>query len=251
MDFFKSERLAARFQYLPQTGSTNTDLVASAVAKPIDFPHLSVLVAGEQTAGRGRTGRVWVSPPEKSLAISILVRPENWTRENFGWLPLVAGVAMSRAVKQALPGSSVGLKWPNDVHVSGKKVSGILSELLPDASGVVIGAGINLTLTLAELPIPESTSLQIEGWSGSVDEFLNSYLEQLSNLLNDFETATSTVRAECSTIGMTVRAIFPNESEVIGLATGIDDGGRLLISVPGDNQLLAVSAADIQHLRHN
>ena len=50
---------------------------------------------------------------------------------------------------------------------------------------------------------------------------------------------------------MTVRAIFPNQSEVIGLATGIDDGGRLLISVPGDNQLLAVSAADIQHLRHN
>ena len=110
MDFFKSEQLAARFQYLPQTGSTNTDLVALAVAKPMDFPHLSILVAGEQTAGRGRTGRVWVSPPEKSLAISILVRPENWTRENFGWLPLVAGVAMSRAVKQALAGSSVGLK---------------------------------------------------------------------------------------------------------------------------------------------
>lgn len=251
MDFFKSEQLAARFQYLPQTGSTNTDLVSLAVAAPTDFPHLSVLVAGEQTAGRGRTGRVWVSPPEKSLAISILVRPENWTRENFGWLPLVAGVAMSRAVQEALPGSPVGLKWPNDVQVSGKKVSGILSELLPDASGVVIGAGINLTLNLEELPIPESTSLELEGWFGSGDDFLSSYIEQLSNLLNDFETATSTVRAECSTIGMTVRAIFPNESEVIGLATGIDDGGRLLISVPSDNQLLAVSAADIQHLRHN
>lgn len=251
MDFFKSEQLAARFQYLPRTGSTNTDLVSSAVAAPNDFPHLSVLVAGEQTSGRGRTGRVWVSPPGKSLAISILVRPENWATENFGWLPLIAGVAMSRAVQRALPESAVGLKWPNDVQVSGKKVSGILSELLPDQSGVVIGAGINLTLTRDELPIPESTSLELEGWSGSVDDFLSGYLEQLSHMLNDFEASTSTVRAECSTIGRRVRAIFPNQSEVVGLATGIDDSGRLLISVPGQSQLLAVSAADIQHLRHN
>lgn len=251
MDFFKSEQLAARFQYVPQTGSTNTDLVAQASGDATNFPNLSVLVAGEQTAGRGRTGRVWVSPPEKSLAISVLVRPENWSRENFGWLPLTAGLAMRRAVQQALPDSSVQLKWPNDVQVSGNKISGILSELLPDARGVVIGAGINLTLTRDELPIPESTSLQLEGWVGTADDFLYVYLEQLSKLLKDFETTCESIRLECSTIGLQIRAIFPDQSEVIGLATGIDESGRLLISVSGENQLLAVSAADIQHLRHN
>ena len=251
MDFLLSEQVASRFEYLATTGSTNTDLVASALAKPGEFPHLSVLIAGEQTAGRGRTGRVWVSPPEKSLAISVLVRPENWSREDYGWLPLAAGVAMRRAVQQALPEAEVGLKWPNDVQVFGNKISGILSELLSDQSGVVIGAGVNLTLTKTELPITESTSLALEGWVGTADELLSTYLQNLRDLLQDSEETKASVRRECKTIGLRVKAIFPDGQEIVGLATGIDDSGRLLISVPGDQQLLAVSAADIQHLRHN
>ena len=251
MDFFKSAQAVKRFEYVAQTGSTNTDLVAQASANPSEFPGFSVLVAGEQTAGRGRTGRVWVSPPEKSLAISVLVRPAGWLKEDFGWLPLAAGLAMRSAVKTALPNAEVGLKWPNDVQVSGKKISGILSELLPDASGVVIGAGINLTLDHSELPIPESTSLLLEGWAGTADDFLFTYLEKLSELLRDVNLVRSGVKTDCNTIGLQVRAIFPDQSEAVGLAVGIDDSGRLLISVDGQSQLLAVSAADIQHLRHN
>ena len=129
MDFFKSAQTVKRFEYVEQTRSTNTDLVAAATANPSEYPHLSVLVAGSQTAGRGRTGRAWVSPAGKSLSISVLVRPQGWVPENFGWLPLVAGVAMRRAVSQTLSNSNVGLKWPNDVQVSGLKISGILSEL--------------------------------------------------------------------------------------------------------------------------
>jgi BirA family biotin operon repressor/biotin-[acetyl-CoA-carboxylase] ligase len=251
MDFFKSTQTVNRFEYVGQTGSTNTDLVNAAAANPSQYPHLSVLVAGSQTAGRGRTGRAWVSPAGKSLSISILVRPKGWSVENFGWLPLVAGVAMRRAVQSALPEKSVGLKWPNDVQVSGLKISGILSELLPGATGVVIGAGINLTLNKEELPIEAATSLLLEGSEISPDVFLNSYLEALAGLLEKFDDVPNLVRSECDTIGQTVRAIFPDGSEHIGLASGIDDSGRLLISVPGESQLLAVSAADIQHLRHN
>lgn len=251
MDFFKSAQTANRFEYVNQTGSTNTDLVAAAAASPNDFPHLSVLIAGSQTAGRGRTGRAWVSPAGKSLSISVLVRPMGWNIENFGWLPLVAGVAMRRAVQAALPQKSVGLKWPNDVQVNGRKISGILSELLPGAAGVVIGAGINLALEKDELPIEDATSLLLEGSVISPDEFLSSYLIALAGLLQNFETLPNIVRSECTTIGQTVRAIFPDGSEQVGLASGIDDSGRLLISVPGESQLLAVSAADIQHLRHN
>ena len=251
MDFFKSKQTAKRFDYVDETGSTNTDLVALASANPADYPHLSVLVAGAQTAGRGRTGRAWVSPAGKSLSISTLVRPIGWQTENFGWLPLVAGVAMRRAVQAALPGKQVGLKWPNDVQVNGLKISGILSELLPNGSGVVIGAGINLTLDKEELPIDAATSLLLEGSNIAPDEFLNSYLEALADLVSNWHGVPETVRAECSTIGQTVRAIFPDGSEKVGLATGIDGSGRLLISADAQPQLLAVSAADIQHLRHN
>ena len=251
MDFFKSAQAVNRFEYVNQTGSTNTDLVAAAAASPSEYPHLSVLVAGSQTAGRGRTGRAWVSPAGKSLSISVLVRPQGWSPENFGWLPLVAGVAMRRATQSALPESSVGLKWPNDVQVNGLKISGILSELLPAATGVVIGAGVNLTLEKSELPIEAATSLLLEGSNISPDDFLLSYLSALAELVTDFDEVPGIVRTDCSTIGQNVRAIFPDSSEAIGLAGGIDDSGRLLISVAGENQLLAVSAADIQHLRHN
>ena len=251
MDFFKSAQAVNRFEYVNQTGSTNTDLVAAAAASPSEYPHLSVLVAGSQTAGRGRTGRAWVSPAGKSLSISVLVRPQGWSPENFGWLPLVAGVAMRRAIQSALPERSVGLKWPNDVQVNGLKISGILSELLPAATGVVIGAGVNLTLEKSELPIEAATSLLLEGSNISPDDFLLSYLSALAELVTDFDEVPGIVRTDCSTIGQNVRAIFPDSSEAIGLAGGIDDSGRLLISVAGENQLLAVSAADIQHLRHN
>ncbi len=251
MDFFKSAQTVNRFEYVEQTGSTNSDLVAAATAHPSDYPHLSVLVAGSQTAGRGRTGRAWVSPAGKSLSISVLVRPTGWSSENLGWLPLIAGVAMRRAVQIALPNSLVGLKWPNDVQVSGLKISGILSELLPNATGVVIGSGLNLTLEKDELPIEAATSLKLEGSAISPDDFLAGYLNELAELISNLDDVPAIVRAECSTIGQSVRAIFPDGSEQIGLASGIDDSGRLLISVAGEPQLLAVSAADIQHLRHN
>ncbi len=158
---------------------------------------------------------------------------------------------MKRAVESALPDSEVQLKWPNDVLVEGKKVSGILSELIPPGNSVVVGAGINLTLETAELPIPQSTSLLLEGWSQSADEFLSTYLGNLKELLENFEKVQLAVREECTTIGLQVRAIFPDSTERVGTAVGIDDSGRLLISVLEHETLLAVSAGDIEHLRHN
>ena len=150
-----------------------------------------------------------------------------------------------------MPEREVQLKWPNDVLIEGKKVSGILSELIPGGNSVVVGAGINLSLEKAELPIPDSTSLLLEGWSETDDDFLASYLEQLKALLVDFEKAQLEVRSECTTIGLPVRASFPDDSEQVGTAVGIDNTGRLLISLPSSETLLAVSAGDIEHLRHN
>ena len=250
MDFLESSKIVGRFEYVESTGSTNTDLVAAASSNPGDFPHLSVLVAGSQTAGRGRTGRAWASPAGKSLSISVLVRPR-WTPEQLGWLPLVAGVAMRAAISEVLPEKHVGLKWPNDVQVEGRKISGILSELLPGLTGVVIGSGLNLSLTKEELPIEAATSLILEGAEVTPDEILARYLSHLKALTEDFDSIPDRVRAVCSTIGLPVKAILPTEDEIYGTAVGIDETGRLLIQTAVSEPLIAVSAADVTHLRHN
>ena len=158
---------------------------------------------------------------------------------------------MHSSVAEVLPGKSVGLKWPNDVQVSGLKISGILAELLPDLSGVVIGAGLNLSLTKDELPIEAATSLALEGADVSADDILARYLHHLSKLTEGFEGIPDQVRAVCTTIGLKVKAILPSGDEVLGTAVGIDESGRLLIQTDANEPLFAVSAGDVTHLRHN
>src|SRR5690554_2986061 len=121
-----SEAAAARLEILDRCGSTNTELVTRAAGSPEAWPDFSVLVTGEQTAGRGRLGRSWVAPPGQAIAISVLLRPAVLDPDLLGWIPLVAGLAMARAVDAVLNGHEVGLKWPNDVQIDGMKVSGLL-----------------------------------------------------------------------------------------------------------------------------
>lgn len=247
MDLSSSESLVASLKYVAETGSTNADLAISG------GEDLTVLVAGSQTAGRGRAGREWSSPEGASLAVSILLRPKF---DNLTWLPLLAGLAMTRAVRRL--GVNASLKWPNDVLVNERKISGVLSELV-DGSTVIVGAGLNLAQAQAELPIANATSLALEGASAGLPEALNAYLAEFVSLYKEF-TATggdaevslrAQVREACGTIGQEVRAIMPGDTEVFGKAIDIDSTGRLLINVAGENTLYAVGAGDIVHLRHN
>lgn len=265
MDFPLSSQLVNRLDYVSSTGSTNTDLIAVAA----DREDLTVLVAGHQSAGRGRaTGRQWVAPEGSSLAISVLLRPNansaaKLTPNSFGWLPLIAGLAMARAVGQFIPAVGVAVKWPNDVLVNDHKISGILSELVPDLSGVVIGAGINIRQTAEQLPIETATSLAIERGSAdglSNDKILAAYLGELRALYSRFVEAGGDavasgihdeVAARCGSIGRRVRAIMPGDQEVTGNGVGLDETGRILIQPDGARELFAVSAGDIVHLRHN
>jgi len=265
MEFPLSSQLVNRLDYLPSTGSTNTDLIAVAAQRE----DLSVLVAGHQSAGRGRsTGRQWESPEGSSLAISVLLRPsaQSLSPTSFGWLPLIAGLAMARAVGQFIPASEVSVKWPNDVLVNERKISGILSELLPDLSGVVIGAGLNISQNQDELPIENATSLALElakseaASEVSNDQVLAAYLGELRALYSRFvegngDAAASGIRDEvaqrCGSIGRRVRAIMPGDQEVTGNGVGLDETGRILIQPDGARELFAVSAGDIVHLRHN
>ena len=254
-----SQNAAARLTVLAETTSTNDVLVATAATEP----EFAVVVTGSQTTGRGRLGRVWVAPPGKSLAISVLLRPvypggAALPLESYGWLPLIAGAAMARALAPLVPGT-VGLKWPNDVQIDTLKVSGLLAELTPAGNAVVLGAGVNLALSADELPTPVSTSLTLAGATLAGDELadavLSGYLENLralySRFLTDGVDATlATISALCTTLGQRVRVELPGGTDLHGTATGIDRSGRLEVRSDADGAVVAVAAGDVTHLRY-
>ncbi len=198
MDFPKSSQIASHFEFVAETGSTNADLIANS-ANTDDF---SVLVAGFQSAGRGRAGRDWVAPAGSSLFVSVLLKPVGVPAANFSWLPLLAGLAMTKTVAAVLsssgiPDAPVGLKWPNDVLVGDKKISGVLSELLGDLSGVVVGAGLNVRQEVADLPIENATSLKLAGAQNiQLDDLLSSYLENLRALYEPWVAAAGNAVGE-------------------------------------------------------
>src|SRR5215468_7129138 len=142
-----------------ETGSTNADLLAEAQAGAGEG---LVLVAEAQTAGRGRMGRRWISPPRRALTFSVLLRPAV-PAGLLGWVPLLAGVAVASALEHTA-GVDARLKWPNDVLAGGAKLAGILAERWGGA--IVVGTGINVLQERGELPVPTATSLVMARGTG-------------------------------------------------------------------------------------
>lgn len=259
MDFSLSAKIAKRFEWVESTGSTNSDLIAGATGEPSAYPDFSILVTTEQTAGRGRSGREWQAPAGSSLFVSVLLRPENVPATQFAWLPLIAGLSMANAISQFAGAKRATVKWPNDVLIGDSKVCGVLSELLPDASGVVIGAGVNVFQTRDQLPVDTATSLLLEDIEiNSLDALLSAYLKNLRAQLDEFialagELGASELQeqisAACSSIGREVRVVLPGEQQFIGRAIAIDSTGRLVVQ--NDSETRSVSVGDVVHLRHN
>lgn len=264
-----SSATASRFEWMARAGSTNEVLVqAAAGPSAAEWPDLAVVATDDQTAGKGRLGRSWTAPPGSSLAISVLLRPHDDEGravpvERWGVLPLIAGIAMAQVVhglahRSAVP---VGLKWPNDVLIGNRKVSGILGELLPDASGLVIGAGINLTLTEEQLPVPTATSLRLAGVQGiDPDAVLAGYLHDLTVLYDRWRASGGDAVASgvlddavrmSVTLGRAVRVELPSGVVRRGVARSLDEGGRLVVELPDGEAPLVVSAGDVTHLRHD
>jgi BirA family transcriptional regulator, biotin operon repressor / biotin---[acetyl-CoA-carboxylase] ligase len=239
------------------TGSTNADLLARAALGEREG---AVLAAEQQSAGRGRLGRTWVAPPRAALTFSVLVRPGAVPRARYGWLPLLAGVALASAVR-TVAGVDARLKWPNDVLAGGAKLGGILAEAAGDA--VVVGIGVNVSTEPGELPPPgpgalPATSLRAAG-SASLDR-----AALLAEILADFERRyqawgraagdpeRSGLRQAytrlCDTIGRRVRVDLPGGQQLCGPAGGLDPDGRLVVR-PSPGRELAVAAGDVIHLR--
>jgi BirA family transcriptional regulator, biotin operon repressor / biotin---[acetyl-CoA-carboxylase] ligase len=262
------------------TGSTNLDLLARA-ADDASGAEGQVLVAEEQTAGRGRLGRTWTSVPGASLTFSVLLRPATVPAARRGLLALLTGVAVASAVRSVTDGgpgaggSGAGgsgarssgngvdavLKWPNDVLVGDRKLAGILAEQSPDASAVVIGIGLNVATPADALPVSPTglagTSLLAEGAAVAREALLLEVLRQLERWYVAFRADPDPVRTGlldayvplCVTLGRKVRVELPVGRFMTGVARGIDPDGRLLISDnPGDPPM-AISAGDVVHVR--
>jgi BirA family biotin operon repressor/biotin-[acetyl-CoA-carboxylase] ligase len=240
-------------QVRARTGSTNADLLAAAGTGAAAG---SVLVAEEQTAGRGRLDRTWQSQPGAALTFSVLLRPAGVPAARRGWLPLLTGVAVASAVRSAT-GVPAGLKWPNDVLVGPAKLAGILAELAGNA--IVVGVGLNVSSTRAELPATGATSLWLQGAAepdraavlvAILREFEYWYLRWLAGG-DPGDADASGLRAEyrrhCTTLGRSVRVELPGGGLLAGQASDIDDLGRLLVSA--EDGMHAISAGDVVHVR--
>ena len=241
-----------------RTGSTNADLLAAAAAGAQDR---TVLVAEEQTTGRGRLDRTWTSPSRTGLTLSVLWRPEGIPAERFGWLPMLGGVALADAIRELAPDMVIGLKWPNDM-LAGQargKVAGILAEMTAVSGGgpgVVLGIGLNVTSAPTGLPWG-ATSLAAQGLTASRAEIVTALLTHLHRREAQWRDAGGDAdasglrgdsRAWCASLGARVRVERPNGDHLVGMAEDVDPHGRLLV-LPDDGEREAVVAGDVVHLR--
>ena len=214
--------------------------------------HGEVVIAESQTAGRGRRGRSWASPPGMNLYLSVVLRPE-LPPQRAPELTLVASIAVCEACRKA--GVDAGIKWPNDVLAGGRKVAGILTELSaePDVvHWVIVGVGVNLNATPDDYPAELraiATSLAAErGQPVPRALFAAALLAELEYWLDlhaeeGFEPVREAWRERSVTLGRTVR-IDGERGEVEGVAENIDDSGSLLVRV--DGSLVRVTGGDVR-----
>lgn len=245
----------AALEVVPTVASTNSALVDAARR---GAPDRTVLIAEYQSAGRGRAARRWVAPARSGLMCSVLLRPNGVPPDRWGWLPLLAGVALCRAIS-TLGELPAALKWPNDLLLGPhqRKVAGILAEVVPDAPALVVGVGLNVTLRPEELPTPGATSLAIEQAACTDrDPLLRAVLRALHTELLQWcahqgdpvvSGLREAYRQRCATLGQQIRVQLPGQPELTGTAVDVDTDGRLVVR-SGD-QRWALSAGDVTHVR--
>lgn len=217
--------------------------------------HGEVVIAETQTGGRGRRGRTWVSPPGLNLYLSVILRPE-LAPGRAPELTLVAAVAVCDALRQA--GVAAGIKWPNDVVASGRKLAGVLTELAADAdrvSWVVVGMGVNLNARAEDFPEAlreTATSVRIErGGPAPRALFAAALLASLEGWLDrhaeeGFAQVREAWRDRSATLGQDVRVRVEGR-ELLGRAEDIDERGALLVRTASG--LERVLAGDVEALR--
>lgn len=243
---------------LPSTGSTNADAVEQAGE---GAPEGFTVVADEQTEGRGRLGRAWISPYGAGLAMSVVLRP-HMPEAAWGWLPLATGLAVVEGL--AAQGLEAALKWPNDVVVDGdardgspgpRKLAGLLAERVGPA--VVVGIGVNVDLGADEAPVPRATSTRLEGADVSRERLCVDVLVALRRRYLDLQLAAGDAdraglldayRSACLTLGRDVVVHLPGGERLHGVAADVDAAGHLVVDAQGGTRR-TLSAGDVEHVR--
>jgi BirA family biotin operon repressor/biotin-[acetyl-CoA-carboxylase] ligase len=238
------------FDSVPSTNQVALELAQKGAA------HGEVVVAEEQTHGRGRRGRSWASPSGLNLSFSAILRPE-LPAARAPELTLVAAVALAETLRDA--GAESLIKWPNDIQLEGKKCAGILTELTADQDAiqfVILGVGVNLNMTRKDFP-PELLETAI-----SVREVLGKKIPRAlfaAALWTRLESWLDTHQAEgfgpirevwkrlSSTLGQEV-LVKTERQELKGVAEDMDEQGGLLVRT-AEGQLERVVAGDVEQLR--
>lgn len=222
-----------------RVGSTNEDAKSLAAD---GAPNLTVVWAGEQTAGRGRHGRNWDSP-RGNLYLSILLRPECAVVEA-PQIGFVVGAAMARAVREVAK-ADVELKWPNDLVLDGQKLSGILLESAAKADGaldwVIAGIGVNVG---RQPDLPGTVSLCTAGYDVAVETLLTGFLLHFVDLLAVWEReGFAPIRETWSAFALmqgTELSVKLPAGERLGTFAGLDARGNLMLMVDGITEHIAV-----------
>lgn len=233
-----------------ETGSTND--VIEKLAR--DGAKEGVVVFAEsQSKGRGRMGRKWVSPPRMGLWFSVLLRPQ-MRPQTVTRITVAAAVALSRALNRGA-GLTPQIKWPNDIHLDGRKVAGILTELnaeLDRVKYVILGIGVDVNLTESDLPEDlRSVATSVRVASGrKIDrpQLAAIVLEELDNIyaqLGDaeFRKVAEEWEQQCITLGKDV-AITIGSREIRGRAESLDDDGALMVRT-SHGQLERIVGGDV------
>jgi len=233
-------------QWFATIDSTNRHLAAEAAAGAA--PGL-VVVADEQTAGRGRLGRTWVAPPGASLLVSALLDDAAPAEERH--LVLVAAALAAIEAVDTCCGFRPHLKWPNDLVVDDRKLAGLLAEATGGA-GIVIGMGLNVDWPAFPAEIEATaTACNREGRAAPRDEILVAWLRaldgQLDALARDGRAHLQAAHTAASaTLGRRVRVERAHDT-IEGDAVALTDLGHLIVRVDGLDH--TISAGDVVHLR--
>lgn len=254
----QTEGLGRTLHILTETPSTNTLGVTLANSGE---PHGTVILAEHQTAGKGRLGRSWISPPNKNIFCSIILKDPR-LQPYVTWIPLATGLAISEAI-QSVQSIGSSLKWPNDLLINNKKLCGILCEGTSgtQTSGTwIVGFGINVNSTKDDFPPelqPTLTSLALETqefWNRNtllafIFNILEKWYDQLAS--GNIDAIQAAYTTACSTVGIDVRCTLTGTQEIHGRAIAIGKDGSLQI-IPfteGAKKAIEVRSADVTHLR--
>jgi BirA family biotin operon repressor/biotin-[acetyl-CoA-carboxylase] ligase len=243
----RTDFIGQRVVYSPSLSSTNDALKALAVQ---GTPEGTLVIAEEQTAGKGRLGREWLAPPGTSLLMSLLFRPD-LAPNQVPRLTMICSLATAEAI-EGLTDLSVGLKWPNDIFIGGKKAGGILTESATTGGGldyVVVGMGLNVNLALSTLPELKATATSLSQELGHEVSRLALLWEILERIelryksLRRGESPHEEWAARLITLGREVQVTTPREV-LVGWAEGVDADGALILRT-SDGQRRKVLAGDV------